>query len=61
MFSKGGGMAIELSEEAFTLLYFLRERLVRVQKSIDAEPTLAGEELAAAVSDLSDWIGPGVP
>ena len=54
-------MAIELSEEAFTLLYFLRERLVRVQKSIDAEPTLAGEELAAAVSDLSDWIGPGVP
>jgi len=61
MFSKGGGMAIELSEEAFTLLYFLRERLVRVQKLIDAERTLAGEELAAAVSDLSDWIGPGVP
>lgn len=54
-------MSIELSEEAFSLLYLLRERLVRVQELIDAEPTLAGEELAAAVSDLSDWIGPGVP
>lgn len=52
-------MSIELSEEAFTLFYLLRERLVRVQELTDAEPTLAGEELAVAVSDLSDWIGPG--
>jgi hypothetical protein len=54
-------MSIELSEEAFALLDQLRERLVRVQGLIDAEPTRAGEELASAVSDLSDWIGPGVP
>lgn len=54
-------MSIELSEEAFTLLYGLRERLVRVQGLIDGEPTRAGEELADAISDLSDWIGPGMP
>jgi hypothetical protein len=54
-------MSIELTDEAFALLYFLRERLVRVQGLIDAEPTRAGEELAEAVNELSDWIGPGVP
>jgi hypothetical protein len=54
-------MSIELSEEAFALLFDLHERLVRVQGLLDAEPTRAGEELASAISDLSDWIGPGMP
>ncbi len=57
-------MSIELSEEAFTLLYFLRERLVRCQQLLvdDPErPEHAQEELAEAITELSDLIGPGVP
>ena len=51
-------MSIELSEEAFILLSSLRERLVRVQELIDAEPTLAGEELARLSATWTTGLGP---
>jgi hypothetical protein len=54
-------MSIELSNEAFTLLYFLRERLSRCQQLIASDPKRAEQELAEAIEELGGWIGPGVP
>lgn len=54
-------MAIELSEEAFSLLHGLREDLVRCRDLLPGDPEKAVEALSKAITDLSDWIGPGVP
>ncbi len=53
-------MSIQLSEEAFTLPYFLRERLDRMHELIDSGPARAKGELAEANAELAEWIGPGV-
>ena len=54
-------MAIQLSEEAFALLYSLRQQLDRIPILIDTDPARAKQELAEASKELGEWIGPGIP
>ena len=54
-------MSIELSEEAFSLLHGLRERLVHCRELLAKDLGSAEQELTEAILDLGDWMGPGVP
>ena len=54
-------MTIELSEEAFTILYLLKERLERSHALVSTDPGRAATELADVISEMEEALGPGVP
>ena len=54
-------MSLDLSEEAFTMLYYLRESVDRARDLLDKDLERAKEELAGISQELRELIGPGVP